>query len=65
MLTSDIFRSKYSAYSISDHHETFLIICDKLQILEEMRIVEKLARPSSMLQKSMLMDDVNSILKSI
>lgn len=65
MLTSDIFRSKYSAYSISDHHETFLIICDKLQILEEMRIVEKLARPSSILQKSMLMDEVNSILKSI
>ena len=65
MLTSDIFRSKYSAYSISDHHETFLIICDKLQMLEEMRIVEKLARPSSMLQKSLLMDEVNSILKSI
>lgn len=65
MLTSDIFRSKYSAYSISDHHETFLIICDKLQMLEEMRIVEKLARPSSMLQKSLLMDEVNSVLKSI
>jgi hypothetical protein len=51
MLTSDIFRSKFSAYSISDHHETFLIICDKIQILEEMRIVEKLARPWSKLQK--------------
>jgi hypothetical protein len=56
MLASDVFRSKFSAYSISDHHETFLLICDRLQSLEELRIVERLARPLPLTQKQALME---------
>lgn len=65
MLASEIFRSKFSGYSISDHHETFLQICDRLQELDEMRIVERLARPIPLSHKQELMGEVNASLTVI
>jgi hypothetical protein len=65
MLSSDIFRSKFSANSISDHHQTFLIICDQIQVLEELRVVERLARPLVLWQKEAIMEQVNGVLTSI
>jgi hypothetical protein len=62
MLTSEIFRSKFSGYSISDHHETFLLICDRVMELEQLRIVERLARPTSAERKQALMAEVNAVL---
>ncbi len=32
-ISSDIYQSKFSSYSISEHHEMFLAICDHMQIL--------------------------------
>lgn len=65
MLASEVFRSKFSAYSISDHHETFLMICDRLQWLEELRIVERLARPAAAVEKEALMAEVNASLAAV
>jgi hypothetical protein len=65
MISSEIFRSKFSANSISDHHQAFLMICDRIQVLEELRVVERLARPLVLWRKETMMEQVNGLLTSI
>lgn len=65
MLTSSVLQSKLSAFSISDHHQAFLEICDRIQALDQLRIVEKIARPIPLSHKRALMAEVNGSLATV
>lgn len=66
MYSSAMLESKFTGvYNSADTHELFTSIHEKITELEEMRIIEKLARPASREAKSKLMKAVNDRLLEV